>query len=99
MTIQKLVLNRLSDLYVTVTLDDDGALIDMTGWTVQITDVMPAILAPALAITITTPSIGEMLVSLPWSEDWPKGIGTQVRIRWKLSGLPEAMPELIVVLQ
>ncbi|MGV8987827.1 MAG: hypothetical protein ACOH2H_16255 [Cypionkella sp.] len=99
MTKFALNLNRGSDLDLTATLDDDGAVIDMSGWTVEIIDVEPATLATDLTIAITEPTLGEMSLTMPWSAKWPEGKNAQVSIRWKVSGIPEALPELLVILK
>ncbi|MGV8987661.1 MAG: hypothetical protein ACOH2H_15425 [Cypionkella sp.] len=99
MTHEALELNRGSNLDLTTTLDENGVLINMTGWVVAWSDIQPPVLAGDLTIEITNPAAGEVSLTLPWSDLWPKGSNAQIRIRWRLSGLPEAIPELIVVLQ
>jgi hypothetical protein len=71
----------------------------MAGWTVDWIEVRPATLADSLDIVISNAALGEMALTMPWSDLWPDGVNAQVQIRWRLSGLPEAMPELTLVLK
>ena len=100
MTRFELDLNRGSNLDVVGTLRENGIAIDMTSWAVEWIDIQPATLLPDLVIAISNPAAGQLTIQLPWSDTlWPKGHNAQVLIRWRLSGLPEAFPELVVVLK
>lgn len=94
-----LPLNRGSDLDLTAVLDENGVLLNMTGWTVTWMSVQPSILLPDLSIQISRPAFGETKIMLPFSSKWPQGVDSKVSIRWKYSGLPDAMPQLLVVME
>ena len=92
-------LDRGSDLQAVMILSDGGAPVDLTGMTPEIVEVFPAALAAETAFTITAPTAGQMLVSCPWSDLWPAGLGALVRVRLRLDGLPAAFPAILVVLK
>jgi hypothetical protein len=94
-----LEVTRGSNLDLRYIIDDDGEPVDMTGWTVDWVDIQPPALAEAVAVTILAPTFGEVQITLPWSDLWPKSPAAQIRIRWRLSGLPDAaIPEVSVLL-
>lgn len=97
---QTVNLNRGSNLSWPLTLTDaGGAAVDITGWTFSIVEVKPATLAGVFTCTVTNGASGRMLLTAPWSDAWPPGVGSIVFARIKPSGLNEAFPAIVVNLQ
>lgn len=93
-------LNRGSDVSWTMALNGPtGVAADITGWTFTVLEVIPAALASAVTCVVTNGPTGQLLLTLPWSSNWPTGEGTKVSIRIRPSGLPVAFPEFVVNLQ
>ena len=82
-----------------MTLRKDGVAVDLTGKVAQVVEVMPAALAGSLDFSITDPTGGQMLLTCPWSDQWPRGTGALVQIRLRLGGLSDAFPVIWLDLQ
>jgi hypothetical protein len=88
---------RGADLHLVLTLKSGGTPVNLTGFSAIPFEVKPAELLNSFVFTITDAVNGIVSISCPWSDFWPKGIGTTVEFRGKFSN-GWAIPLITLVL-
>jgi hypothetical protein len=93
-----LTLTRGSDLVRVMTFGAEAG--DMTGWTFDVLEVVPASLASVITCTLTSAAARTATISAPWGSQWPSGTGVaKVTAYIRINALDVSLPQIRITIE